>query len=363
MNIQRYEEPQPWMLGALVNNAPLGSFINPNVILRTSLSHHDHRERFWLGDEAAGWWCPIVIDTDMDPFERMIAGGPEAPRLAEMPTLPVVNIPQSYELTYSYLLRYHMNHPEGAIPWAQWGLEAVEQGWGTLAVPNPIETLRARTLPKGAKYEAGSFEHWLRVTRKDLVVQCFGSRAEHVDYRIVTDVNEVARAINLLLPTFIAKWWSYFEQHYDDAFDRLPEAVFEQAKAARRFFSSRHHMEESHYYDVWLYFSEELSWALRNGTGYVVIGYHDEKPVVMVTARVTPGPNGCEAHTELVMKTDADFRRYALVPTAHAHALRAAFWQRGLVAVDLQSNWDPSIDGYKVRFGAVERPIPGLRFR
>jgi len=351
--IYRTSSPESWFLESLPIRNGYERMVFAQYALR-SRNSEIYSDTFWLTN-GKDWWVGIEEELDWAEFSISVSKG-ETPTLA---TFPRVLMPY-YTTTYGYLLDYFM--PAG-IPWEDFGMRAVPKGWttkktypkdmGFKAAPPGI----VRHLP----YKQRGFEHWLRSNRRDLVRFFYGSISKEVTYSIVTDPLLILRSASRLLAHFEGKWQEYHAQWSQQVSEVVDSDTFQTLADSGVVLPGRHTARLESDNSVFMFLHLEFLPAVLSGRGFAVIASVDDKPIALVSCRST-GSN-LEFHTELVMRhTDPSYRRYALVPVLHAHAIREACWNRGADTLDMSNNWDPSIDGYKSAFGAVDVPLPGLRW-
>ena len=351
--IYRTAQPEGWFLDALPLQSKYERAVFAQYALRSRNSNH-YSDTFWLTN-GEDWWVGIEEELDWAEFCISVDRG-ETPTLA---TFPRVLMPY-YTTTYGYLLDYFM--PEG-IPWEDFGMQAVPVGWTTKKT-HPRK-LGFKDVPGGAAwklpYERYGFEHWLRTHRKDLVRFFYGARSREVDYTIVTDADQILDTASRLSAHFEGKWLEYHTRWSHQVAEVVDPDVFQMLADCGVVLPGRHTARLESDSSVFLFLHLEFLPAVRAENGFAVIATIGGEPAALVSCRCTGSSQ--EFHTELVMRrTDPSYRRHALVPVLHAHAIQEACWNRGANILDMSNNWDPSIDGYKNAFGAVDVPLPGLRW-
>lgn len=301
-------------------------------------SKHEPGRRFYLSSASAGWWVQVQEIVDMVLFEEQVAAG----KTPTLDRIPVIVVPP-HESTHFHLYDFFLRED---VPWGDFGLERVSNGWHTLVVDAPDD-----------------FERWVRKgLSKDYISHMYGAKSREVEYTITTLPHEILRAHYTLLPGFINKWVEYTARREPPhptlvEFGEVPGSVmwFKQETIA----TSR-------------------GWLVNNtfprlpyGEACAVIARHiaTGEIIGLATMTITPLPqwrgegHTHEAHIEHVMHSmNPAMRKFSVVPVMFLHLMQTAWAREGCRTVDLMANFDASVDRYKGTFNARQVPVPGLRW-
>jgi len=311
--------------------------LTDHIVTGRPVAFSSPAETFYLYDEGGTWWACVRDTIELNDYEESRSAG-EVP---EYTTLPTICLP-GYENSFDWLLE-HFVHPD--VPWEQFGMERVEDGWRSLVIDHPEV----------------SFDEWVRKgIRNNYKPHLFGKKSKEVQYRILRTVSEASTVIHHLLPRFLQRWEDYYS-------DRSRDVELEQQFAAQLPPAQLHRMVEA--LELTTYLGSHLFPGMAQGLSVVIGAFHRGEPIGVITGTLMPAPKCYKVSGEYVLNAELimmdgreEFRRFSLGPVLHIHLMKYAFWRLGECAVSLGANFDTEIDGYKQQFQPREVQTPGLRW-